>query len=581
MSTSATVAAQPGETTALPSLMPGAPGSPLLRVFRAARPVGGRLLLAAVLGALAIGCSVGLLATSAYLISKASLQPPILYLQVAIVSVRAFGIGRGVFRYAERVVGHDAAFRSLTDLRIAVYDRLAVISPAGMAGYRRGDLLTRLVADVDAMLDFHLRVVLPYGVALFVGAGSVVLLAAFVPAAGVALALALLIGGLLVPALTLRLADRSQRLVAPQMGQLAAETVTLVDGAAELTALGRTGDVLERIRATDSQLTRSAGRAAATGGVGAALGVLAQGGAVLAAVVFGTQAVTSGALQGVDLALVVLVPLAAYEAVQVLPAAVIVLARVRESARRVVAVIDAPDPTLDPVPAAHLPTPVPDGDLVVTSFQAGWTAGDWVAAPVDFRVRPGESVALVAPSGTGKTTVALGLARLVPTRGGETFGSVDLSAVAGDDARRVVEVISQDAYLFDTTIAENVRLARRSATDEQITELLGDLGLGAWLAELPHGIDTRVGRFGRAVSGGQKQRIALARGLITDTPVVIADEPTEHLDPGNATLAMAALKRHCGRRVLVLITHRADEAERCDQVVTLGPTSGQSGGASG
>ena len=560
---------QPGEPEPLPSLLPGAPGSPVWRVFRAARPTAWRLALAALLGALAIGSSVGLIAASAFLISKASLQPPILHLQVAIVAVRAFGIGRGVFRYAERVVGHDAAFRSLTDLRIAVYDRLAVVAPSGLSAYRSGDLLNRLVADVDSMLDLYLRVALPYAAALLVGAGSVVLLASFVPAAGLALAIALLVGGLVVPLITLRMTERTQKEVAPAMGRLTAETVTLVDGAAELIALGQAPAALDRIRTTDADLTGISGRAAVSGGIGAALGVLAQGAAVIAAVIFGSQAVASGQLDGMLLALVVLVPLAAYEAVQALPAAVIVLARVRESARRICEVIDAPDLTPDPDPAAPLPSPVPAGDFVVDDFTAGWEPGQWVAQPMGFRCAPGQSVALVAPSGVGKTTLALGMADMVPVSGAEAYGTVDLRAVTGDDVRRVVEVIQQDAHLFDTTIAENIRLARRSTTDDQIEAILTDLGLGDWIAGLPEGIGTRVGRFGRSVSGGQRQRIAIARGLVARAPVVIADEPTEHLDPDNAALVMSALRRHCADRVLVLITHHRAEAERCDHVVEV------------
>lgn len=554
-----------------PSLQPGASGSPVLRILRAGRVVGARLALAVVLGALAIGCSVGLLATSAFLISKASQQPPILHLQVAIVAVRAFGIGRGVFRYAERIVGHDAAFRSLTDLRVAVYDRLAVVAPAGFSAYRSGDLLARLVADVDAMLDLQLRVVLPYVVAAVVGAGSVALLAAFVPAAGVALALALLVGAIAVPMLTLRLAERSQRRVAPQQGRLTAETVSLLDGAAELIALGRADDVLDRIRATDAELTRSAARAAASSGVGAALGVVAQGAAVLACVVFGTQAVASGALNGVNLALVVLVPLAAYEAVQVLPAAVVTFARVRESARRIVAVLDAPDPVPDPPDPIPLPLSREPQPLSVRGFQAAWHAGAWVTEPVSFTVAPGQSVAVVAPSGVGKSTLAYGLVRLAPARGEVAFGALELARCSGDDVRRVVAVIQQDAHLFDSTIAENVRLANRALTDDEITRLLTDLGLGEWLAALPDGVRTRVGRFGRAVSGGQKQRIAVARGLVTDAPVIVADEPTEHLDAANAELVLAALRRHCRDRVLVLITHHRADAAGCDQTVQLSP----------
>lgn len=553
------------------SLRPGAPGSPVWRLLRAGRPEGRRLALAALLGALAIGSSVGLLATSAWLISKASLHPPILHLEVAIVGVRAFGIGRGVFRYAERIVGHDAAFRSLTDLRLAVYDRLAVVAPAGLAGHRGGDLLTRLVADVDAMLDLHLRVVLPYAVAALVSLLSVVLISALVPAAGVALALALLVGGVLVPLLTMRLADRSQRRVAPQVGRLTAEIVTLTDGAAELTALGRAGDALHRVRAADADLTRSAARAAVSTGTGSALGVLAQGAALLAGIVFGTRAVTTGALDGVNLAVVVLVPLAAYEAVQVLPAAVVSLARVRQSAARIVAVLDAPDPTPDPLDPSPLPDPVPAGALRLSGFIAGWRAGAWVTEPVDADVAPGRSLALVAPSGVGKSTLAAGLARLVPTAGSVWLGDLDLGRLRGDDVRALVQLVQQDAHLFDTTIVENVRLANRAAGDERIEQVLVDLGLGDWLAGLPDGIHTRVGRFGRAVSGGQKQRIAIARGLVTDTPVVIADEPTEHLDPDSAARVLAALRRHCHDRILVLITHVSADAAGCDHVIEVRP----------
>ena len=188
-----------------------------------------------------------------------------------------------------------------------------------------------------------------------------------------------------------------------------------------------------------------------------------------------------------NLALVVLVPLAAYEAVQVLPAAVIVLARVRESAARVVEVIDAPDLTPDPDPAAPLPEPVPPAALRVWDFVAGWAPEQWVAQPVSFDVAAGSSLAVVAPSGAGKSTVALGLARMVPTAGESAYGSVDLAAVTGDDARRVVELVQQDAHLFDTTIVENIRLARRSASDEEITAVLTDLGLGDWIADCRRG----------------------------------------------------------------------------------------------
>ena len=548
--------------------------APVIRVLRSAGPVWPRLLLAGFLGALAIGSSVGLIAASAFLISKASQQPPILHLGVAIVSVRAFGIGRGVFRYAERLTGHDAAFRSLTDLRLAVYDRLAIVAPAGSGAYRSGDLLNRLVADVDSVVDLYLRVALPYLIAAAVSVGAVVLISLFVPAAAVALALALLIGAVVVPFITLKALDRSQERVAPAMARLTAETVTLVDGAAEITALGQQRRFIDRIAATDRELTDAAAKAAKSQGLGSALGVLAQGAAIIAAVVFGTQAVTSGQLDGLNLAMVVLVPLAAYEAVQVLPAAVITLARVRESARRVVAVLDSPDLVPDPPVSADPTTAVTatlagGAPLQITGLRAGWQPDQWLVGPLDLALAPGAPVALTGPSGSGKSTVAAALTRLAPAAGQLDFAGMNLAGLAGEEVRRIIGLAEQQPHLFDTSIAENVRLARRDASDEEIMEVLTDIGLGEWLAGLPEGVNTPVGRFGRAISGGQRQRIGLARVLIADFPVVIADEPTEYLDDENAELVMTTLLRHCRDRALLVISHREADVRRCDHVIRI------------
>ncbi len=542
---------------------------PVFRVMATARPVRGRLVLAGLLGALAVGSSVGLLATSAFLISKASQQPPILHLSVAIVLVRAFGIGRGVFRYAERLTGHDAAFRSLTDLRLAVFDRLTLVAPSGTKAYRSGDLLNRLVADVDAVVDLYLRVALPYLVALFVGVGSVLLITIFVPAAAIALALALLVGALVVPALTFRRLDRSQRKIAPAMGRLTAETVALADGSAEVIALGQQQRFLQRIADADEELTQAAAAAARSSGLGSALGVLAQGGAVIAAIIFGTQAVTSGALDGLNLALVVLVPLAAYEAVQVLPAAVVTLMRVRESARRITSVLDAPDLVPDPIDPIVIDSGKGVG-LQLTDFRAGWEPGQWIVGPVNLSLRPGSPVALVGPSGSGKSTVAAGLTRLCPSLGQVVFAGQDLARATGDEVRQIIGLAEQNPHLFDSTLVENVRLARRSATDDEIEEILVELGLGPWLAALPDGLQTSVGRFGRAMSGGQRQRIALARVLLSETPIVVADEPTEDLDSDTAEVVMAALTGRCQDRGLLVITHREADIAWCESSVSLG-----------
>ena len=323
---------------------------------------------------MAIGCGVGLLATSAWLISSAALKPQILELEVAIVAVRAFGIGRGVFRYGERLVSHDAAFRALSRLRLAVYDRLAVVAPAGVPAYRRGDLLERLVRDVDATQDLPLRVLVPYASGAVVALASVVLAFAILPSAGLVLAVSLLLAATVVPWITSRSAADAERATAPARGDLNGDVLTLLDGVADLTMSGATKAWLDRLAADDLLIGRLAARRARAAGVAAGLGVLLSGGAVVAMLLVAIPAVRSGELVGVNLAVLVLLPLATYEAVVAMPTAALALGRVRGSAQRVVEVLDAVDPVPDPATPSDPPVGVVG--VRISGLRAGWPGGD-------------------------------------------------------------------------------------------------------------------------------------------------------------------------------------------------------------
>ena len=543
-------------------------GSPTWRLFRSASPQRWRLALAGLLGALALGSAVGLMATSAYLISRAALMPPILHLQVAIVGVRAFGIGRGVFRYSERVVGHDAAFRGLARLRVSVYERLVPLAPATLGRWRRGDLLQRLVTDVDSALDLQLRVVLPYLAALLVGIGSVALAWALLPAAGMILAAALLLGGVAVPMVTLAAGGAAEHRLAPVRGRLTGEVVTTMESAADLIALQAEEAALAQVRAADEEATRLARRSAYVTGIGAGLAALVQGLAVAGSLLAGAAAVTSGSLNGILLAVVVLLPLAAYESVASLPTAVLALARVRSSAERVYEVIDEPDPSPDPAD----PAPLPDGPGAVTArgVAVRWPdAAGHAVSGVSFDLAPGGRLGVVGPSGSGKSTLALGLLRFLPPQGELVLDGVNLEAMSGDDVRSAIGMLAQDSHIFDTTIEENLRLARRDATAEELRAALAAAGLLPWVDGLPQGLATRVGSHGSRLSGGQRQRLGLARILLGGHRVVVLDEPTEHLDPveGERVLrdALAALS---GRSV-ILITHHLAEVLDCDEIVVL------------
>ncbi|NML54047.1 thiol reductant ABC exporter subunit CydD [Streptomyces sp. R302] len=550
---------------------PGAakPQGVLARVRSMAGELKGRMGLALLLGSLALGSAVGLMAVSGWLISRASEQPPVLHLMVAVTATRAFGIGRAVFRYAERLVSHDAVLRMLAELRVSVYSRLERIAPAGLGRTRRGDLLARLVHDVDALQDYWLRWLLPAGAALVVGLGAVGFTTWLLPEAGAVLAVGLLVAGVLVPPLGAALARRAERRLAPARGALATAVADPLRGCAELTVAGALPDRLDRARAADRTLTGIASRQSAAAALGAGLSALVCGLTVVAAAWVGVQAVRDGRLDGVALAVVVLTPLAAFEAVTGLPLAVQYRRRVRHSAERVFEVLDAPVPVHEPAVAAAPPAgPFP---LELAGLSARY-AGQERPALDGFALTlgAGRRVAVVGASGSGKTTLAQVLLRFLDAEAGTyRIGGVAARELDGDDVRRFVGLCAQDAHLFDSSLRENLRLARPGAGDEELREALRRARLLDWVDGLPDGLDTLVGEHGSKLSGGQRQRLALARALLADFPVLVLDEPAEHLDLATADALTDDLLRVTEGRTTVLITHRLHGLDAVDEVVVL------------
>ncbi|MGW8399837.1 thiol reductant ABC exporter subunit CydD [Streptomyces lydicus] len=553
-----------------------AAGPALGRLRRTARSRRARFALALLLGSLALGSAIGLMATSGWLISRAAQQPPVLYLMVAVTATRAFGIGRAVFRYAERLVAHDAVFRMLADVRVAVYRRLERLAPAGLAERRRGDLLSRLVADVDAVQDYFLRWLLPVGAAVLVGVGTVGFTAWLLPEAGAILAAGLLLAGVGVPALSGALARRTERQLAPARGRLATRVLDVLTGTAELTVAGALTARTASVRRADRELTRIASRSAAVAGAGAGLSALLCGLTVAAAAVAGVQAVHAGRLAGVALAVVVLTPLAAFEAVTGLPLAVQYRQRTRRAAERVFEVLDAPAPVREPAaPATPPEVPFP---LVVRDLTARHSGQPRPALDaVSFTLTAGRRLAVVGPSGSGKTTLAQTLLRFLDQEAGTySLGGTDARALDGDAVRRQVGLCAQDAHLFDSSLRENLRLARRhradgpaDTDDRDLWDVLERARLADWVRGLPDGLDTMVGEHGARLSGGQRQRLALARALLADFPVLVLDEPAEHLDLATADALTADLLAATEGRTTVLITHRLTGLEAVDEVLVL------------
>jgi thiol reductant ABC exporter CydC subunit len=545
------------------------PQAPLLRTLALARPAAGRLALATLLGAGAVAAAIGLIATSAWLISRSAQRPQESAVAIAIVGVQFFALARGLCRYGERLVGHDAAFRVLSEIRVSLYTCLERLAPLGLPAFRSGDLLARLVHDVDALQDLLLRMVPPFAIALGVGAATVALVWSMLPAAGLILLAALVIAATLVPWLTGRLAARGEGRQATVRAELTSSVVDLIEGAPELIVNGGAREQLRRTLAADSLLTRIAGASARTAGIGQGLTSLCCGLAMWGALLVGVAAVHAGRLDGVLLAGLALIPLVAFELVTGLPTATQTLQRVRRCAARVFEVMDTPAPVSEPAPPLALPPPPHTMRVRGVRFTYPGAARPALDG-IDLDLGPGRRVAVVGPSGAGKSTLAGVLLRFLPYDGGSvTLDGVEISDLDGDASRTVIGLVSQDAHVFDSTLEENLRLARRDASTDDLRAALAAVRLLDWTEQLPAGLNTEVGERGARMSGGQRQRLAIARALLADFPLIVLDEPGEHLDTQTADAIVADLLAVTRETGTLLITHRLVGLQAVDEVLVL------------
>ncbi len=539
---------------------------------RAARLVGprrGQLILSIALGAGAIIAAVGLLTVAGVLISKAALRPEILTLTVFTVAVRALAIARALLRYGERLVSHDLAFRVLAELRVRFFERLIPLVPEGLRGVRSGDVLSRFVGDVDTLQDLYLRALAPPLIAvmaILLLAGGVALV---LPAAAAVIVVAMLLAGILLPALAARAGRSSGLREAPARAQLSSELVELVSGAAELAVYGREDEWAARVALADSKLAASERAGAWISGVTSGIGVAIGGAAMIAVAAIGVQATADGQLDGVLLAGIIFLTIGSFEAVVGLPDAAQRLTACAQAAARLEFVTEAPAPVTDPPRPLALPY---GGALQFSDVTVRFDGRSEPAlADLNATFEPGARVALVGASGAGKTTLArLAVRFLDPSAGAVSFGGVDVRQLSQDELRHAVRLVSQEAWLFTTTVAANVRLAAPEASDVQVVAALNRAGLGDWLASLPEGIETLVGEEGAEVSGGQRGRIALARGFIAPAQMLILDEPTANLDAVGARQLLAAIGAdRSDPRAMIVITHTVDGLENFDEILVL------------
>ncbi|ONI63744.1 thiol reductant ABC exporter subunit CydC [Leifsonia sp. ALI-44-B] len=561
-------------------------------ILRLAQPRLRVALPGILVGILAAFCTVALLATSAWLITKAAEQPPILFLSMAVVGVRAFALGRAFFRYLERLVSHDAAFRQLEAVRVEVLRRLIPLAPGGLGRAKRGSLLSALVSDVDDLQNLPLRVVQPIVTSLGVAVVAVVGVAFLSPVAALGLAVCLVLAFAVSAFWVTRYAARAERSIAPRRAAVLDALLDYLNNLDVLTAYGADTEARARIERADADLTQAVVRRAGGAGIAAATLSLFSGLAVVIAVIAGIPAFGAGTLSAPELAVIALVPLAVFEIVAMVPVAVGVFRQVRSSAARIAEVVPATVPAGIPVddPAARVGGDRGGVDVGSTADRRGedvassvpriqltdlsvrWPGrADAAVRGVTVTLEPGDRLLVEGESGAGKTSLAQALVRFVDVYGDYLIDGVPAQRMPQDEVRRIVGLSEQTPYLFDETIRQNLLFAKDDADDAQLLDVLRRVGLDSWVAARG-GLDARVGERGSLVSGGQAQRIALARALLHDFPVLVLDEPTANVEADLADALVRDLVAAAGdRRTVILISHTDVPAGLFSRRLTLRP----------
>jgi thiol reductant ABC exporter CydC subunit len=540
----------------------------LIDLLRLAGPIWLPLAGVAACGFLAVGAGVGLLATAAYLIASAALQPPLAALSAAIAGVRLFTLVRATARYLERYLAHDATLRLLSRLRVRVYAALEPLAPARLAAVGESELFARLVADIDSLQYFFLRLVLPPLVALFVLAGLAVFLGSFAGRLVYPAVIGLLLAGMLLPLAACRPGlERGRSLVTCR----AALNSALVDGLLgwrELAATGMIGRQAEQVARADRAFARAQRRAANLSGLADAVGSLITNLTGLVIFLMAADLVRDGQIPGVYLGALALAVQGAVEAFLPLAGFYRQWGESTAAAGRVFSLTAAEPAVKEPAVPAEAPAVF---DLTLTDVRFRYRPdGPWVLAGLSFTLPAGSRTAIVGASGAGKSTLAGLLLRFWDHEGGSIrLGGREIGDYRPAAVQAVIGVVEQQTHLFNATIADNIRLAKPAASEAEVAAAARAAGLGPVVDAWPLGLATPVGDDGHGLSGGERQRVAIARVLLKNAPILILDEPAANLDPLTEQAVLATLLADTSGRTTILITHRLAGLAAMDDIIVL------------
>ncbi len=527
-----------------------------------------QLILSSLIGTGALLATIALLGSSGWLISAASLQPPVMTLEIAIVAVRTFGLSRSLLRYSERLASHKAAFSALTEIRARVFDAMERVAPSGVVSFGRGDLLSRVVSDVDKLADFPLRVFVP------VVSGAVTILVTSIatwfilPAAGILFFSVLVLSALVMSILVTRGHARSEFELAPLQGELAQSTLNVFDGITEIAALGMEHHALSELEKIDQQLVKRTITNVRAQSFGQSFSLLAQGAAVVGAILLGAHALAEQSLDGRVLAVLILIPLASFEAVSSIPQALVTALDLQPSVRRIEEILAQPATVADSDAAHEIDS---SDQITLDHISASWT-GEHSQGIVDASMTIGASniVGVVGPSGSGKSTLAAVLVRFIePQTGLFAIDGTDVHEFANDDVRAVIGLFDSTQHIFGTSVIENLRIAKPLLSEQEAQKLLDLVQLDTWSRGLPAGLETVIGDRGAPLSGGERQRLLLARALAGTHSVLILDEPTEFLDSESAQHVIDVVREEAQARGIVLITHRLTDLVGVERITVI------------
>ncbi|WP_082160003.1 thiol reductant ABC exporter subunit CydC [Actinobaculum suis] len=570
--------------------------------------------LSVLAGAVGIGSAVGLSAVSAWMITRASQMPPVMALSISATAVRTLGVSKAVLRYFNRIFSHRVALYGMSSLRTTVYSTLADSSTDVVTSVRRGDLLARMNTDVDAVGELIVKGIQPTWVAFFVSLISVAIVGSLSLPIGIVLLLGLIVSGIVGPYFALkggRLAEETQ---VKDRTEISSRALTMLDSADELRISGKLSKLEAAQAHTEAKIYRNRDAAARPQALSIAIDTLAMGATVVLAIIIGSLQLAQGTLSETALAVCVLTPLAAFEGTQPLGEAAIQLVRSGKAAQRILDLLDraraassksetaaaetvgsgqtadavettaaeidattagaTADTVAAGVGAVGVGADAAASGLVAQDLIIGWPDGPDVAGPFNFAFPRGKAVAIVGPSGIGKSTLLFSMSGMLsPHAGSMRLEGREVSGMDRTEVSQLLSLTAEDAHIFETSVLENLRVARPSVTEREAIVLLAEVGLGEWLTQLPDGVHTIMGEDAATISGGERRRLLLARALASPAQYLLLDEPGEHLDPETADPLIRDLLRAGKRtqhpRTIILATHRLTPLDAADHVILL------------